>query len=91
MHIRPWELPQAPALWLGTGKPMSQEIEPIAVSIAGAAKRLGVGKSTIRCMIQDGRLPHTRLVGRVGERGTIRIKLSDVDALLTSPSEPAGA
>ena len=63
------------------------QIEAIAVSIAGAAKRLGVGKSTIRCMIQDGRLPHTRLIGRVGERGTIRIKLSDVDALL-APSEP---
>jgi excisionase family DNA binding protein len=61
------------------------QIEPIAVSIAGAAKRLGVGKSTIRVMIQDGRLPHTRIVGRGGERGTIRIKLVDVDALL----EPA--
>jgi excisionase family DNA binding protein len=58
------------------------QIEPIAVSIAGAAKRLGVGVSTIRCMIQDGRLPHTRIVGRIGERGTIRIKLADVDALL---------
>jgi excisionase family DNA binding protein len=43
---------------------------------------LGVGVSTIRCMIQDGRLPHTRIVGRIGERGTIRIKLADVDALL---------
>jgi excisionase family DNA binding protein len=35
-----------------------EQIEPIAVSIAGAAKRLGVGASTIRCMIQYGRLPH---------------------------------
>jgi excisionase family DNA binding protein len=58
------------------------QIEAIAVSIAGAAKRLGVGKSTIRCMVADGRLPHTRLIGRVGDRGTIRIKLADVDALL---------
>ena len=33
-------------------------------------------------MLQDGRLPHTRIVGRGGERGTIRIKLADVDALL---------
>jgi excisionase family DNA binding protein len=67
---------------------VSENIEPIAISIAGAAKRLGVGKTTIRCMIQDGRLLHTRIVGRIGERGTIRIKLADVDALLTSPGDP---
>jgi excisionase family DNA binding protein len=60
------------------------QIEAIAVSIAGAARRLDVGVSTIRGMIQDGRLPHTRIVGRIGERGTMRIKLADVDALLDS-------
>ena len=46
------------------GSSMSEDrIEPIVVSIAGAARRLSVGVSTIRCMIQDGRLPHTCIVG----------------------------
>lgn len=45
---------------------------------AGAAKWLGVSKSTVRLMLKDGRLPYSR----VGRR--VVIQLADLEALLAS-------
>jgi excisionase family DNA binding protein len=59
-------------------------MEPLAVTIAEAAKRLSVSTTTIRAMIADKRLPCTRIVGRSGTRGRIVIRVTDLEALLTS-------
>ena len=48
------------------------------VSLSGAAAYLGVGTKTVRRYIADGQLPAYRLGGRT----TIRVKASDLDALL---------
>ena len=48
---------------------------------AGAAKWLGVSKTTVRLMLKDGRLPFSR----VGRR--IVIQLKDLQELLTSTRE----
>ena len=58
-------------------------MEPLAVTIAEAAKRLSVSTTTIRAMIADKRLPCTRIVGRSGTRGRIVIRVTDLEALLT--------
>lgn len=60
-------------------------MEPLAVTIAEAAKRLSVSTTTtIRAMIADKRLPCTRIVGRSGTRRRIVIRVTDLEALLTS-------
>lgn len=56
--------------------------EPLAISVADAALRLGVSYSTVRAMIADGRLPVLRLVGRKGTRGRVLVRVADLNALL---------
>jgi excisionase family DNA binding protein len=47
------------------------------ISIAEAAKYLGVSERTVRNMLYDGRLRGHRLGGRV-----VRLKLSEIDTAL---------
>jgi len=56
------------------------------IDVRTAARRLGVGESTIRRMIQSGKLPHCR----VGDVACIRIPAQAVDALLLPQPEPYG-
>jgi excisionase family DNA binding protein len=53
-------------------------LETKTVSAAGAARLLGLGKAKTLALIHDGRLPAKQLDGR------IRVRLSDIDAFLTS-------
>lgn len=56
--------------------------EPIAISIAEAAQRLGVSPATISHMIADNRLRASRLVGRAGTRGRVVVHASSLTELL---------
>ncbi len=57
--------------------------DPLALTVAEAARRLSVSVSTIRTMIADKRLPCVRLVvGRKGSRGRVLVRTADLDALL---------
>ena len=60
--------------------------DPLALTVAEAARRLSVSVSTIRAMIADKRLPCVRLVGRKGSRGRVLVRTADVDALLCAPA-----
>jgi len=62
--------------------------DPLALTVAEAARRLSVSVSTIRAMIADKRLPCVRLVGRKGSRGRVLVRTADLDALLRDPREP---
>ena len=64
--------------------------QPLALTVAEAARRLSVSVSTIRAMIADRRrLPCVRLVvGRKGSRGRVLVRTADVDALLRDPPVP---
>jgi excisionase family DNA binding protein len=63
--------------------------DPLALTVAEAARRLSVSVSTIRAMIADERLPCIRLVvGRKGSRGRVLVRTADVDALLRDPPVP---
>jgi excisionase family DNA binding protein len=57
--------------------------QPLAVTIADAAKRLSVSPSTIRAMIADNRLRAVHVVGRSGTRGRVVIRVADLEALLS--------
>jgi excisionase family DNA binding protein len=57
---------------------------PVTLSIPEACDRIGVGETTLRAMMSDGRLPFSRIVGATGSRGRVIIKVADVDALLDS-------
>ncbi len=57
--------------------------QPLAVTIADAAKRLSVSPSTIRAMIADKRLRAVHIVGRSGTRGRVVIRVADLEALLS--------
>ena len=56
--------------------------DPLALTVAEAARRLSVSASTIRAMIADKRLPCVRLVGRKGSRCRVLVRTADLDALL---------
>jgi len=62
--------------------------DPLALTVAEAARRLSVSVSTIRAMIADKRLPCVRLVGRKGSRGRVLVRTADLDALLRDPPVP---
>ena len=64
--------------------------DPLALTVAEAARRLSVSVSTIRAMIADKRLPCVRLVGRKGSRGRVLVRTADVDALLCAPAHETG-
>lgn len=53
------------------------------LTVKNAAKRVGVSPSLIYALCAEGRLPHVRL-GREGKRGTIRIRLEDLDELIAA-------
>jgi len=57
--------------------------EPLAVSIIEACQRLGVGETTLRALLDNGRLPFSRIPGANPEgRGRVLIKVADLNALL---------
>src|SRR5260370_1378867 len=76
------------ALFGGRGFPretcaMPDLIQPLAVSIPEACRRLGVGETTLRILLETGRLPFSRIPGaNPGGRGRVLIKVADLNALL---------
>ena len=62
--------------------------DPLALTVAKAARRLSVSVCTIRAMIADKRLPCIRLVGRKGSRGRVLVRTADLDPLLRDPPVP---
>ncbi|MGY3441103.1 helix-turn-helix domain-containing protein [Bradyrhizobium sp. USDA 4473] len=61
------------------------DIVPIALSINQACKYLGVGETTLRTVLDAGRLPFSRLpAANPKGRGRILIKIADLDALLNA-------
>lgn len=59
--------------------------EPLAVSIAEACQRIGVGETTLRALLDNGRLPFSRVPGaNPDSRGRILIRVRDLDKLLTA-------
>lgn len=61
--------------------------DPLALTVAEAARRLSVSVSTIGAMIADKPLPCVRLVGRKGSRGRVLVRTADLDALLRNPPD----
>lgn len=57
----------------------SQLPAPVFIDVDGAAEILQVSSRTIRRWIRDGHLPAYRLRGR----GLLRIRLTDLDLLVT--------
>jgi excisionase family DNA binding protein len=78
------------ALFGGRGFPretyaMPDLIQPLAVSIEQACQCLGIGETLLRQMMDDGRLPFSRIPGANPEgRGRILIRVRDLDKLLTA-------
>lgn len=64
----------------------STVVAPVWASLEHAAEYLGCSAKTVRRYIADGKLPAYRMAGRQ----TIRVKLSDLDALM-SPIPTGGA
>jgi excisionase family DNA binding protein len=59
--------------------------EPLAVSIREACQRLSVGETHLRTLLDDGRLPFSRIPGaNPKSRGRVLIRVSDLNALLTA-------
>lgn len=57
--------------------------EPLAVSIQEACQRLSVGETTLRTLLDTGRLPFSRIPGaNPAGRGRVLIKVADLAALL---------
>jgi excisionase family DNA binding protein len=52
--------------------------QAMTVSAAGAARKLGLGKTKTLTLIHDGRLPAKQLDGR------IRVRVVDLDAFIKS-------
>lgn len=65
----------------------SPTIAPAWASIEDAATYLGVHPGTVRRRIAEGKLKAYRLGGKL----TIRVKLADLDALLTPIPTAGGA
>ena len=64
---------------------MPDLIQPLAVSIEQACQCLGIGETLLRQMMDDGRLPFSRIPGANPEgRGRILIRVRDLDKLLTA-------
>lgn len=57
-------------------KTSDQELQPAAVSIAGAGTYLGVSADTVRRLVRSGTIPHARI------GSSIRIRRADLDAYL---------
>jgi excisionase family DNA binding protein len=67
-----------------------QPLEPLAVSISEACQRIGIGETTLRALLDNGRLPFSRVPGGNPEgRGRILIRVRDLDKLLTDTAEAA--
>jgi excisionase family DNA binding protein len=71
--------------------PRTLEAEPLAVSISEACQRLGVGETTLRAMLDAGRLPFSRLGALPGKRGRVVIKMADLTALLDATRGEPGS
>jgi excisionase family DNA binding protein len=56
--------------------------QKITVSVSEAAALIGVSVSTVRTWLRAGTLPYSRLPGRRGDRGTILIRIADIEAML---------
>ena len=64
---------------------MPDLIQPLAVSIEQACQCLGVGETTLRALLDNGRLPFSRVPGtNPDSRGRILIRVRDLDKLLTA-------
>jgi excisionase family DNA binding protein len=60
-----------------------EPIEPLSVSISESCQRLGVGETTLRALLDNGRLPFSRVPGaNPDSRGRVLIKVADLNALL---------
>ena len=59
------------------------EPEPIAVDVMGAARMLGLGRSSVLNLADSGQLPRLRF-GR-----SVRFAVSDVEALVEQRRRPA--
>ncbi|QEG26692.1 Helix-turn-helix domain protein [Gemmata obscuriglobus] len=53
------------------------------LTVREAAERAAVSESLIYAWCADGTLPHMRL-GRKGKRGTIRIRVEDLDGMMAA-------
>ena len=63
--------------------PAVEPIEPLAVSISEACQRIGVGETTLRALLENGRLRFSRIPGANPDgRGRVLIKVADLAALL---------
>jgi Helix-turn-helix domain len=63
-------------------EPLSSE-QPLAVSIPEACRKLDLGETTLRILMDSGRLPFSRIPGANPQgRGRILIKVADLNALL---------
>jgi excisionase family DNA binding protein len=71
--------------------PRTLEAEPLAVSISEACQRLGVGETTLRAMLDAGRLPFSRLGALPEKRGRVVIKVADLTALLDATRGEPGS
>src|SRR5258708_20362699 len=64
---------------------MPDLIQPLAVSIEQTCQCLGVGETTLRALLDNGRLPFSRVPGANPEcRGRVLINVSDLHAFLGS-------
>jgi excisionase family DNA binding protein len=60
-----------------------EPLEPLAVSISEACQRIGIGETTMRALLDNGRLPFSRIPGANPKgRGRVLIKVADLNALL---------
>lgn len=57
-------------------------VEPRLVSVEQAATRLGIGRTLLHQLIARGELTAITLRSTPGARGTLRLKLVDVDAYI---------
>jgi hypothetical protein len=55
-----------------------------SVSIAQALELVPFGETTLRALMDDGRLPFSRISALPGKRGRVAIRVSDIDKLLTA-------
>jgi excisionase family DNA binding protein len=73
---------------------MSMDMSDQGVTIAQAAKTLGVSPKTIRRHIKDGKIPHVLVQGKFGEEYRIldlpSIKVETLDALGEERVKPEG-
>jgi hypothetical protein len=55
-----------------------------SVSIAQALELVPFGETTLRALMDNGRLPFSRISALPGKRGRVAIRVSDIDKLLTA-------